>query len=390
MAGILDSLRGRFAKIEPLPAGVYQYKAPLDAPLHYRLHLRLEPDGRGVLLVNASTVLHLNSTAAEYAYHLVRQTPKDAVAQQIAGRYRVSAQQAMQDYEDLVERIETLLLIPDLDPVTYLGFDRHEPYAGDLTAPYRLDCGLTYKVRDESGGVVAPHDRVDRELSTAEWQVIFEKAWKAGIPHVILTGGEPTLREDLPSLLNYAEEIGMVTGLITDGIKLADSAYLDTLLQAGLDHVMIVLQPDREQSWESLAGFTYWFNVLEADLYIAAHLTITPENAAQVPDLLERLAQAEIPAVSLSETDPALGEVLQSARERAAELDLNLVWDLPVPYSAMNPVALETQEDAPREGAGKAWLYVEPDGDVLPTQGMNQVLGNLLRDPWETIWKKSS
>jgi hypothetical protein len=31
---------------------------------------------------------------------------------------------------------------------------------------------------------------------------------------------------------------------------------------------------------------------------------------------------------------------------------------------------------------------VEPDGDVLPAQGMaGQVLGNLLRDPWETIYK---
>ena len=37
--------------------------------------------------------------------------------------------------------------------------------------------------------------------------------------------------------------------------------------------------------------------------------------------------------------------------------------------------------------AGRAWLYVEPDGDVLPTQGVNRLLGNFLRDPWEKIWK---
>ncbi len=38
-------------------------------------------------------------------------------------------------------------------------------------------------------------------------------------------------------------------------------------------------------------------------------------------------------------------------------------------------------------GAGHAWLYIEPDGDVLPAQGINQVLGNILKDPWETIWQ---
>jgi MoaA/NifB/PqqE/SkfB family radical SAM enzyme len=61
-----------------------------------------------------------------------------------------------------------------------------------------------------------------------------------------------------------------------------------------------------------------------------------------------------------------------------------------VPYSAFNPVAAELRDANKKipEGAGKAWLYVEPDGDVLPAQGVNKVLGNLLTDPWEKIWKK--
>ncbi len=51
---------------------------------------------------------------------------------------------------------------------------------------------------------------------------------------------------------------------------------------------------------------------------------------------------------------------------------LELVWDLPVPYSSNNPVSLELEKEGNQafvEGAGKAWLYVEPDGDVLPAQG---------------------
>jgi MoaA/NifB/PqqE/SkfB family radical SAM enzyme len=65
---------------------------------------------------------------------------------------------------------------------------------------------------------------------------------------------------------------------------------------------------------------------------------------------------------------------------------MTLIWDLPVPYSAQNPVALETVGTV--EGAGRAWLYVEPDGDVLPTQGDKQILGNFLTDPWDKIWKQ--
>ena len=55
-----------------------------------------------------------------------------------------------------------------------------------------------------------------------------------------------------------------------------------------------------------------------------------------------------------------------------------------MPYSALHPVALEIGEQAP-SGAGKAWMYVEPDGDVLPAQGINRVLGNFLNDPWDQI-----
>ena len=61
-----------FPPIEPLPAGDRtNTRRRRMRHIPYRLHLRIEPDGSGLLIVNASTVVHLNHTAAEYAYHLV-------------------------------------------------------------------------------------------------------------------------------------------------------------------------------------------------------------------------------------------------------------------------------------------------------------------------------
>jgi MoaA/NifB/PqqE/SkfB family radical SAM enzyme len=94
-----------------------------------------------------------------------------------------------------------------------------------------------------------------------------------------------------------------------------------------------------------------------------------------------------VKTISLSASDPGLSGALDDLRRQSARLDLELVWNLPVPYSDLNPVALETEGIELVEGAGRAWLYVEPDGDVLPAQGANQVLGNLLRDPWNEIWR---
>ncbi|RPJ52335.1 MAG: hypothetical protein EHM21_00430, partial [Chloroflexi bacterium] len=210
-----------FPQIQPLPAGIYHYQAPANAPFPYRLHLRLEPDGSGILIINASTVLHMNNTAAEYAYHLVQGTQEDQAVAQVARRYNVRREIVRRDYNDLVNRIKTLIDTPDLDPVSFLNFGRDDPYTSTGRAPYRIDCALTYRLSEEHKGHYAPLARVSRELVSEEWQVILDKAWNAGIPHVIFTGGEPTLRPDLCQLIAYAEKLGMVSGLITNGLRLA-------------------------------------------------------------------------------------------------------------------------------------------------------------------------
>ena len=52
-----------------------------------------------------------------------------------------------------------------------------------------------------------------------------------------------------------AEKIGQVTGLLTDGLKLADNDYLQNLLQTGLDHLLFILQPDMPASWQALETY---------------------------------------------------------------------------------------------------------------------------------------
>lgn len=380
MANILKSFRRLFTPVEPIPTGTYHYIAPQDDPRNYRLHLRIEGDGSGVLIINASTILHLNQTAAEYAYYLVKNVNPEEVGLTMAQRYEISSEEAQRDYQDLIDRIQILINTPDLDPVTFLDFERMQPFSGYIPAPYRLDCAITYRLPAHSDPQVAPIDRVEKELSTDEWLTLIDKAREVGIPHLIFTGGEPTMRDDLPDLLMRAENNNQVTGLLSNGLKFSDQAYLDKLLLTGLDHLMMVLQPKNEQSWLALD------NVLAADLYVAVHLTLLEDNLGEVMSLIERLADMDVKAISLTTSDPSLEAELQQARELVSELDLDLVWNMPVPYSARNPVALETASSEEREGAGRAWLYLEPDGDVLPTQGINRVLGNILEDEWEKIW----
>ncbi|MBK8824221.1 MAG: radical SAM protein [Anaerolineales bacterium] len=355
---ILNRITDRFSKVQPLPAGTY--------------HL---------LILNASTVLQLNPTAAEYAYHFIKGTNPEEAAAQVSKRYRVDQKIALADFSNFTDQIHTLISTSDLDPASFLNFERAQPHSADSTL--RLDCALTYRLPEHTSAEHAPVKRVERELNTEEWQTIMDKAWQAGIPHIIFTGGEPTLREDLPQLIAHAEKNGQVCGLLTDGIKLIDRNYFETLLQTGLDHIMLILQPNEPTSWKAIEA------IVPQDIFLTVHFTLTKENVSEAQNILQKVAHLAVENISLSASDSDLLDELLELQETASSLRLTIRWDLPVPYSASNPVAYETQDDEVPSGAGKTWMYLEPDGDVLPAQGeANKVLGNFLKDKWETIVNK--
>ena len=385
MNKLIESVSSLFKPTKLLPAGLYHYQSPPDAALQYRLHLRVAEDGSGLLIINASTILHLNQTATELAYHLIQGTSLENTAQTIASRYKISRDTVKKDYYQFREKIHTLIETPDLDPVSVLDISRQDPYSGALTIPYRLDCALTYRLPENSSPDLAPTKRVDRELSTEEWFTIIARAWNLGIPQLIFTGGEPTLRDDLIPILQKAEENGQVTGLLTDGYRLVDGEYRKSLLESGLDHLLFALAPTEKESWFGLQA------ILNEDLFTTVHITINKKILPILPQTIDQCRQYGANGISLSTADPKdpiLAEALTHARSMVAEADLPLKWDLPVPYSEHNPVSLELEVDQKVfPGAGRAWFYVEPDGDVLPGQGINKVLGNMLSSDWRQIWE---
>jgi len=362
------------------PGMVHRMTAdPSTAP--YRVHLRVEPDGRGLLIVNASTVLHLNETATAYAWHLLQGHDDEETAQWIARRFRITRGRARRDGRLVRDQIQALAEGEDQDPVVVMGMDRAEPYADRPSAPYRLDLALTFRTSDGSKADPRARRRVDRELETDEWKSILGQAWSAGIPHVVFTGGEPTTRADLPQLVRHAENLGQVCGVVTVGERLADGARLDRLLRAGVDHLLVVVDPDAPDSLHGLK------HAVEADVFCAAHLTLGPTSSSAIAGHLRQLKSLGVSHVSVSAPPGPSGEAaLRTAQQEIADLALTLVWDLPVPYSGHNPIRLEESGGT----IGRAWLYVEPDGDVLPSQGQERVLGKLPRDSILELWRRDA
>ena len=151
-----------------------------------------------------------------------------------------------------------------------------------------MDLALTFRCQNDCVHCYAGGPHETPELTTAQWKNVIDKLSEIGVFILTFTGGEPTLREDLPELLLYAQNKGIVTGLISNGRKLKDKAYVDTLEKSGLDFVQITLESHKPQvhdtmtgekgSWkETVAGIQ---NAAQSKIYVSTNTTLSKHNAA--------------------------------------------------------------------------------------------------------------
>lgn len=386
-------------------SGVYHFRrtGPEEKS---RIHLRLDPDGHGTLIVNANRILHLNPTAALMAYFILRESSEQEAVRLIRQKYHVNRTQAQADLETIRGQLEELIRPDGACPIHDLGLETIMPFSARPTAPYRLDLALTYRCNNDCAHCYNVEGRELKELSTSDWIRVLDRAWELAIPHIIFTGGEPTLREDLPELITHAEGNGQITGLNTNARRLSDIHYVEKLAQAGLDHVQITVESSEAEVHDQMVQKKGAFqqtikglkNVLESSLYVMTNTTMLRTNVQTVPATLDFLAELGVPTIGLNAlihsgrgsvvgtglADNELMPLLEIARKKTESHDQRLIWYTPTQYCAFNPTAL----DLGVKGCTAA-LYnmcVEPDGNVLPCQSYYQPLGNLLADEWDTIW----
>ncbi|MEW6686477.1 MAG: radical SAM protein [Candidatus Edwardsbacteria bacterium] len=397
-----------FARHRPLGKGFYHYRGGGQFQ-GFRMHLRIEDDGRGILVINASKVLHLNQTAAEITKYIIEEKPIDLMIKEMRRRYRVNPEILQRDYQSLKEKIFTLAESSDVCPITFLDIERIEPFETPVSAPYRMDLALTYACDNTCGHCYLSRTREMKELSTEEWKRVMEKLWEIGIPHICFTGGEATLRTDLIDLITYAEEIGLVTGLLTNGRKMSNKELVQRMVEAGIDHFQITLEAHDEATHNKMVGMKgAWKetvegikNAVETPVYTITNTTITKLNSEELEktiDFIHSLGIGTFAANGLiysgkapssgigfreQELAPILGQISEAARRN----NMRFIWYTPTQYCNLNPVNLHL---GPKTcTAAKYNMCLEPDGTVIPCQSYYEPLGNILTDSWEKIWNSA-
>jgi radical SAM protein with 4Fe4S-binding SPASM domain len=307
---------------------------------------------------------------------------------------------------DLDRVYGTLMKVADGSCPHDAGLSPREIRYASWSAPARMDLALTYRCNLQCVKCYNGDRDNLPELTAEEWLEVYRRLWSLGVPQVVFTGGEPTLREDLVRLVGEADEF--VTGLITNGTRLAELAV--PLREASLDYVQVTLEsldpavhdamtrtPGSHR--ETTAGIA---SALRAGLEVTVNTTITKRNAGTYPQTLEWMRGIGVGHVACNTlicsgrglscreeegiSDDELRVLLDDARQVARALGLDLQWFSPTCYAAgVNPLELDFGIKACSAAAHN--MLIQPDGTVLPCQSWPDSVGNILQDDWKGIWE---
>ena len=274
----------------------------------------------------------------------------------------------------------------------------------NTTSRCNLFCRHCYR---ESG----PGADASGELSTREGRDLIAAVARAGFRLLILSGGEPLLREDILDLVAAAREVGLVPAMGTNGTLLtADIAR--ALADAGLRGVAVSvdsLDRDYHDDFRGLKG-AYDLtqrgiaNALAAGLRVQINLTLTERNLDQfdaMVDCYEALGVQAVHPFFLVPTGRALsmadGELASDAyfamiRKILAHQRTTTVELKPTCAPQFMPMAREMglpQRFSRGCLAGVSYCCILPRGQVHVCPYLPVEAGDVRNAPFDEIWERS-
>ena len=278
------------------------------------------------------------------------------------------------------------------------------PVLSEVAVTYRCNfaCSFCY------AGINCTREIVQKDLSTDEIKRILHKIrHQAQVPSVSFTGGEPTLRKDLPDLIRYAKGLDMRVNLISNGY-LIDKKLVKKLKKAGLDSAQLSIEGATAATHDAITGVKGSFDQLlkavaflqEEKIWVHTNTTLSAENqheASILPKFLKKELKVDrfsmnliIPTGSAKEHKKILipyseaGVIIQEIHAASKKVDIEFMWYSPLPLCIFNTIT----HDLGNKGcaACDGLISVDSEGNIIPCASWDEPMGNLLTHDFDEIW----
>jgi pyrroloquinoline quinone biosynthesis protein E len=247
------------------------------------------------------------------------------------------------------------------------------------------------------------------ELTTYEWLRVVNEAAEMGVLQLLISGGEPLLRQDLEKIVSAARDLGLYTNLITSAIGLSRDRALN-LKQAGLDSIQISFQADEAILGDSIAGArahehkrTAAYMVRELGFPLTINIVLHQANMHCIPGIIDFTEHVGAERLELANTQfygwafrnketllPARFQI-EEARDIVTLASERLRGKVEILY-----ILPDYFSDRPKpcmNGWGQRYITVNPVGEVLPCSTAAEIPGmyfeNVRDHPLLWIWRES-
>ncbi|RLE48045.1 MAG: hypothetical protein DRJ31_07935 [Candidatus Methanomethylicota archaeon] len=229
---------------------------------------------------------------------------------------------------------------------------------------------------------------------------------------LVLTGGEPLIRQDICEIIKYAKDAGFEVTIATNGTLISKelAKKLSSLDITGVAISLDFIEPELHDKFRGMPGT--WEkamegakNAVEEGLYLQINIALSKLNLHELPQLL-RLADDLGSCVVLlyqfqpygrgsSKKELALTpQEFLKVIEETAELQKELKT-LVIPIGLPEYFAYLSTKTPPLNKmfrgciAGRGMFYVKWYGDVWPCAFLQLSIGNILKEKAAKIWSEN-
>jgi 12,18-didecarboxysiroheme deacetylase len=267
--------------------------------------------------------------------------------------------------------------------------------------------------------------KAEKELTTAQGLELISTLKDYGAPVILFSGGEPTIRKDLPVLIDAAVKAGLRAVISTNG-TLIDRDMAMRFSDLGLSYIGVSLDGlgDVNDKFRGVAGafkdaMQGIYHAMHQGIKVGLRFTMNRRNVREIPGIFDLMKKEGIPRIcfyhlvytgrakELMDEDLTPGqtrETLDLIMDRTREMiDAGLAVEvLTVDNHADGPyVYLRMKKERNDKAGGVLKLLkmnagnssglgigcINWDGDVYPDQfWRTRVLGNVLEKPFPEIW----